>query len=79
MNGITGYLKAHLAGIGTAITLLIADISADHGISNVSGAEWSAIVAAALIVGGAVAVVPNVAAVTVPDVADQDDDPEVAA
>lgn len=75
MNAITGYLKAHLAGIGAAVTLLIADLQAGH----VSAEQWYGIVGAYLATAAVVAVAPNTTSQVVPDTADQDVDPEVAA
>lgn len=70
MHAINGYLKAHLAGIGAALTLLIADLNSG---THVSAAEWLAIAGAYLGVGAITAVVPNsakpVAPVSVKDAA----------
>jgi hypothetical protein len=56
VNLFTSYLKAHLAGLGAALALLIADLNSNVGLT---AADWYGIVGAALGVGAVVAVAPN--------------------
>lgn len=54
------FLKAHLAGLGAAGTLLISDVNGNlNALNAVTGAQWVAAVCAAFGVGGVVAVAKN--------------------
>lgn len=55
MSFVNSYLKAHLAGLGAALSLVVADLNAGH----LTLTDWYGIVGAALGVAAAVAVVPN--------------------
>ena len=50
------YLKAHVAALGAALSLVVADLNSHNGLT---ATDWYGIVGAALGVGAAVAVVPN--------------------
>ena len=58
VNLVNGYLKAHVAGIAAAVTLVITDLT-NGGISTAD--QWAAIVVAFLAAFGLTAVVPNTA------------------
>lgn len=55
-NWLSAWLKAHLAGIGAALSVLIADLNTEH---HITMTDWYWIVGAALGVGAVVAVAPN--------------------
>lgn len=55
MAFVNRFLKAHVAGLGAALMLVIVDLQ--NG--GVSLADWYGVVGAALGVGAAVATVPN--------------------
>lgn len=65
---VAPYLKAHLSGLGTAVTLFVADLQNNHG-ANLTGAQIVALVASALGVAAVVAVSPNTKANVAVDVA----------
>lgn len=52
---ISKFLKAHVAGLGAALALIVADLNT----GSLSLTDWYGIVGAALGVGAAVAIVPN--------------------
>lgn len=52
---ISQFLKAHVAGLGAALTLVLADLNTGSLTLN----DWYGIVGAALGVGAAVAIAPN--------------------
>lgn len=56
MSWISSYLKAHVAGLGAALALVLADLNANGSLTL---NDWYGIVGAALGVGAAVATVPN--------------------
>lgn len=55
MSAVNRFLKAHLAGLGAALSLVVADLAA----GSLTLTDWYGIVGAALGVGAVVAVVPN--------------------
>lgn len=57
-------LKAHSAGVGAAVTLLLADLNAD---SHVTLHQWIAVAGAYAGVGAAVHMVPNTVAAVIDD------------
>lgn len=64
MKYLTNYLKAHVAGITAALTLILADMSNNPSLGHGGGLtanDWFAIVGAYVGVASAVAVVPNAA------------------
>lgn len=75
---ISPFLKAHAAGLGAAVALLIADLNSLKPGQGLTMLEWIAIAGAYLGVGAVVATVPNTpkpgdtvlvpAVVAVPDV-----------
>lgn len=68
VSKINKYLKAHLAGVGAALTLLISDLNSK---SHLTSGDLYAIIGAYLATGAIVAVAPNTAetpAVPAPDV-----------
>lgn len=71
MNLITGFLKAHFAGLGAAFVLLEADLSSSpgHDLGSLTGYQWLAVIAAGLGVGAVVAAVPNASVPALPAVA----------
>lgn len=56
MSIISKYLKAHVAGLGAALALVLADLNAN---GHLTMNDWYGIVGAALGVGAVVATVPN--------------------
>lgn len=55
MRFISQFLKAHIAGLATALSLVVADLNT----GSLTLSDWYGIVGAALGVGALVAVVPN--------------------
>lgn len=56
LASVNSSLKAHAAGLGAAVTLLLADLDVSN---SVSLHQWVAIVGAYLGVGAAVHIIPN--------------------
>lgn len=53
------YLKAHFAGLGAAVSLLLTDLHGGHALGALTGNQWIAIAGVALGVGAVVGAVPN--------------------
>jgi len=55
MHFVSGYLKAHVAGVVAALSLVIVDLNS----GSITGADWIGIAGAFVGAAAAVAVVPN--------------------